>query len=52
MASGGLWNYYRDEVNDDENENNNANKRISNSKAIKSKSFEYQTKVIGSWCSW
>ena len=39
MTSGSLWNYYRDEVNDDENENDNANNRISNNKTIKSKSF-------------
>ena len=34
ITSGGLWNYYRDEKNDDENENDN---RINNNKAIKSK---------------
>ena len=48
MTSASLWNYYRDEVNDDENENDNANNRINNNKAIKSKSFEYKTKIIGS----
>ena len=33
MTSGGLWNYYRDEVNDDANESNAAsNNRISNKK--------------------
>ena len=31
MTSRILWNYYRDEVNDDENENNTANK-INNNK--------------------
>ena len=31
MTSGSLWNYYRDEINDDANE---------------IKSFEYETKVI------
>ena len=44
-----LWNYYRDEVNDSANENNDAtNFRINNSKAIASKSFEYKTKLIRS----
>ena len=48
MASGSLWNYYRDEVNDDENENDNAiNNRIYNKKSTTSKSFEYKTKIIG-----
>ena len=28
MTSGSLWNYYRDEINDDANENNAANNRI------------------------
>ena len=33
MTSGGLWNYQRDEVNDDANESNAAsNNRISNKK--------------------
>ena len=48
MTSGGLWNYYRDEVNDDENENDNINIRINNNKTITSKSLEYKTKLIGS----
>ena len=47
MTSGSLWNYYRDKVNDDENENNAANnwinKRINNNKMITSKSFEYKS---------
>ena len=30
MTSGGLWNYYRDEVNDDTNENNAARNKINN----------------------
>ena len=48
MTSGSLWNYYRDKVNDDENENDNAdNNRINNNKTITSKSFEYKTKIIG-----
>ena len=47
MKSGSLWNYYRDEVNDDENENDSSNNRINNKKTITSKSFEYKTKLIG-----
>ena len=47
ITSGSLWNYYRNEVFDDENENENANnKRISKSKTITSKSFEHKTKII------
>ena len=34
MTSGSSWNYYRDEVTDDANENNAANNRINNSKTI------------------
>ena len=44
MKSGSLWNFYRDEVNGDANENNAANNRISNIKMIASKSFEYNKK--------
>ena len=47
MKSGSLWNYYIDEVNDDETENDNADNRINNSKTITSKSFEYETNTIG-----
>ena len=42
MKLGSLWNYYRDEVNHDDNY------RINNSKTTASKSFEYKTKLIGS----
>ena len=48
MTSGGLWNYYRDKINDDANKNNSANKRRNSNKTITSKSFEYKTKLIGS----
>ena len=49
MTSGTLWNYYRDKVNDDVNENNDANNfRINNNKTTTSKFFEYKTKLIGS----
>ena len=47
MASGRLWNYYRDEVDDDANENDAANNRINKDKTTTSKSFEYKTKLIG-----
>ena len=47
VTSGSLWNYYRDLVNDSVIENDDDNK-ISNSKRITSKSFEYKTKIIGS----
>ena len=42
MTSGSLWNYYRDEVNDDENENGDANNMINNNKKMISKSSEYR----------
>ena len=45
---GSPWNYYRDEVNDNANETNTDNYRINNNKTITSKSFEYNTKLIGS----
>ena len=48
MTSGSLWNYYRDEINDDSNENNAVNISINNNKTITSKYFEYKTKLIGS----
>ena len=48
VTLGSLWNYYRDEVNDSANENNNANNfRINNYKATTSKSFKYKLKLIG-----
>ena len=39
VTSGSLWNYYRDEINHDENENNAANNRV-NKKTTTTKSFE------------
>ena len=47
MTLGSLWNYYRDEINDDENENNDDGNKINNSKSITSKSFKYKTKIMG-----
>ena len=48
MRLGSLWNYYRDEINDDENETNRFRNKLNNNKTIRSKSFEYKTKLIGS----
>ena len=42
-TTGRLWNYYRDELTDDRNDNN-----IPNENVINSKSFKYKTSVIGS----
>ena len=47
MTSESLWNYYKDEVNDDANENNAANSKINNKKTITSKSFKCKTKITG-----
>ena len=44
MTSGGLWNYYRDKINDSVNENNADNNRINNEKTLANKYFEYKTK--------
>ena len=46
MRSGSLWNYYRDEVNNHENENQN-NFRVNNNKTTRSKSFEHKIKIRG-----
>ena len=48
ITSGSLWNYYSDEVNDDADKNDVANKKINNNKTTVSKSFVYKTKLIGS----
>ena len=48
MTSGSLWNYYREEVKDEANENDTAgNYRIKNKETTTSKSFEYEAKLIG-----
>ena len=41
-TSGSLWNYYRDELTDETNDNNGPNKNV-----INSKSFKYKTSIIG-----
>ena len=51
MSSGSLWNFYRNEINDDDNEKDNANNKINNNKLITSEYFEYKTKLIGSTLS-
>ena len=48
MALGSLWNYYRDDINDDENETDRLRNRLNSNKTIRSKSFEYKTKLTGS----
>ena len=47
MTSGSLWNYYRDKAKDPANEIYAANNNIINKKTIKSKSFDYKSKLIG-----
>ena len=46
MTLGSLWNYYRDEVNYNAIESDNANNKINNDKRTPSKSFEYKIKII------
>ena len=42
-TSASLWNYYRDELTDDTNDNNSPNKNV-----INSKSFKFKTSITGS----
>ena len=42
-TSASLWNYYRDELTDDSNDNNDPNKNV-----INSRSFKYKTSIAGS----
>ena len=42
-TSGSLWNYYRDGLTDETNDNDNLNKNV-----IKPKSFKYKTSITGS----
>ena len=48
MAPGILWNYYRDEINDDENEIDDNAEKIYNNKTITSNLFKYKTERTGS----
>ena len=43
MSTDCLWNYYRDELSYDTNDNNNPNKNV-----INSESFKYKTSITGS----
>ena len=45
ITLGSLWNYHRDEINDDANENNPARNKININKTIASSSFKYKTKL-------
>ena len=47
ITSESLWNYYKDKVNYDANENDGINYRIINNKTATSKSFDSKTKSIG-----
>ena len=47
MTSGSLWNYYRDGINDDENENDANKNMVNHNKTTTSKSFKYKTKITG-----
>ena len=42
-TSGSLWNYYKDELTDETNDDNGPNKNV-----INSKSFKYKTSITGS----
>ena len=42
-TTGSLWNYYRDELSNDANNNNNPNKNV-----INSETFKYETSITGS----
>ena len=47
IKSGGLWNYYRNKVNDAANKNNDGDYSVNNEKTRTRKSFEYKTKKQG-----
>ena len=47
MTSGSLWNYYRDGINDDENENDANKNMVNHNKTTTSKSFKNKTKITG-----
>ena len=47
VTSGSLWNYYKDEINNDENENDNNNNRLNKKQNNTSKSFRYRATKIG-----
>ena len=45
LKSESLWNYYKDEMNGDAAEVNDANFKINNGKVTTSRSFEYKTQI-------
>ena len=45
-TSGSLWNYYRDELTDETNDNNNRNKNVINSKSFKHKASNYIQELL------
>ena len=47
MTLRSLWNFYRDETNNVAEENNPDSNKINNNKTTTSKSFEYETNIIG-----
>ena len=47
IISGSLWNYFRDEITGDANENDAARTKINNNRTITRKFFEYKTKLTG-----
>ena len=47
IISGRLWNYFRDEITGDANENDAARIKINNNRTITRESFEYKTKLTG-----
>ena len=48
MTSGGLWNYYRDETNDDKNENGDDGNKLNSNKTTTGNYYRFKTKIIGS----
>ena len=47
MTSGSSWNYWRDGINDHENETDDNRSKLNNNKKTISKYFKYKTKIIG-----
>ena len=46
MRSGSLWNFHRDEINDDANENNDDNYRINNERQQQVNLFSIRQKIL------
>ena len=45
MTSESFWNFYIDEINDDENDNHDNGNKINKKKTTASKSFKYKIKI-------